>query len=275
MPTKIALATKHGKFAQIAPWFEQLSEFELVLAEIDTDQFGTFSGEIPRTLSPRDAAIAKARAGAEWAGSDFGLASEGSVGPHPQFPWVNADHEVLALVCLSRDFAVVESFVSTEIFAKSESITASDQLEGIGQRFDLPQNAAIVSWRFGNQVEVRKGLTDAAELESLLAELLAQGASAIKVESDLRAMHSPSRQRNIEQCAQRLVARIASRCPGCNEIGWGRIGFEYGLPCGDCFEIVEAAAHSERFGCVACDHTETISLGLETIDAARCNYCNP
>lgn len=275
MPTKIALATKHGKLAQIAPWFEQLREFELLLAEIDTDRFGTFSGEIPRTLSPRDAAIAKARAGAEAVGCDFGLASEGSIGPHPQFPWVNADHEVLALVCLSRDFSVVESFVSTEIFAKAESVFGREQLAGIGERFDLPNHAAIVAWQFGNQVDVRKGITDSAEIEGLLAKLLEQGATEIKVESDLRAMHSPSRQRNIEQCAQRLVARIASRCPQCNEIGWGRIGFEYGLPCADCFEIVDSAAHSERFGCVVCEHTETISLGLETIDAARCNYCNP
>lgn len=275
MPTQIALATKHGKLAQLAPAFERIPEFELVLAEIDTDEFGTFSGEIPRTLTPKDAAIAKARAGALAAGWDFGLASEGSIGRHPQFPWVNADQEVLALVCLSKDFAVVETFVSTEIFAKAESISAPEQFAGIGERFDLPQHAVIVSWQVGGQTQVRKGITRAVELEDLLEGLLAQGASAIKVETDLRAMHSPSRQRNIVRCAEKLVARIASRCPLCHEIGWGRIGFEYGLPCSDCFEIVEAVAHSERFGCVACDHHETVSLGLATIDAARCNFCNP
>lgn len=58
MAHQIALATKHGKLDQIAPAFLAIPDFELVLAEIDTDRFGTFSGDIPRTHSPKDGAFA-------------------------------------------------------------------------------------------------------------------------------------------------------------------------------------------------------------------------
>ena len=275
MQTQIALVTKHGKLAQIAPAFEALTEFELVVAEVDTDLFGTFSGEVPRTLSPKDAAIAKARAGAEALGLEFGLASEGSIGAHPQFPFVNSNQEVLALVCLSRGFSVVETFTSTDIVAKSKIVTSIESLTDLADGFDLPNHAVIVSARFGQEQQIEKGIQDSGELVALVTELLERGAKEVRVESDFRAMLSPSRQRNIAKCAERLAARIASRCPSCNEIGWGRIGFEYGLPCGDCFEPVASAAHSEKFGCVACDYTETVSLGLETIEASRCDFCNP
>jgi hypothetical protein len=46
MSKTVALATKHGKLSQISPWIQGLDGWTVELAEIDTDQFGTFSGEI-------------------------------------------------------------------------------------------------------------------------------------------------------------------------------------------------------------------------------------
>lgn len=275
MTIQIALATKHGKLAQIAPAFEALIEFELVVAEVDTDRFGTFSGEVPRTISPKDAAIAKARAGAAELGLDFGLASEGSIGAHPQFPFVNSNQEVLALVSRSRGFSVVESFVSADIVAKSKTLNSTENLSDLPNGFDLPNHGVIVSARFADELQVEKGIREVGNLLAAVTNMFERGANEVRVESDFRAMMSPSRQRNIAKCAEKLVARIASRCPSCNEIGWGRTGFEYGLPCGDCFALVATAASAEKLGCVACDHVEIVSLGLETIDASRCDICNP
>lgn len=275
MAHQIALATKHGKLGQIAPAFLAIPDFELVLAEIDTDRFGTFSGDIPRTHSPKDAAIAKAQAGAAELGLDYGLASEGSIGSHPQFPWVNSDQEVLALVCVSRGFSLVETFVSSDIFAKSRSVVAHENVPDLAVEFDLPNHAVILAAQVGGQLVVEKGIREAGELVARLTDFLARGAREVRVETDFRAMMSPSRQRNIMRCAERLAARIASRCPDCNEIGWGRIGYEYGLPCSGCREVVETAPHSEKLGCVSCRFNLTVSLGLETIEASRCDFCNP
>lgn len=46
MSKTVALATKHGKLSQIGPWIQGLDGWTDELAEIDTDQFGTFSSEI-------------------------------------------------------------------------------------------------------------------------------------------------------------------------------------------------------------------------------------
>lgn len=275
MTKTIAVATKHGKLSQIQPAFDLVPGWELVLAEIDTDQFGTFSGEIPRTLSARETAIAKAKAGALALGLDYGLASEGTIGPHPSIPFINADTEVLALICLSKDFAVVESLVSTDIFAKSSTVSISSDLEAIATEMDLANHALNVYSSKDKRTLLHKGIQNPSEFIRCVAEALTGPSVELVVETDFRAMNSPSRQLNIALCAERLVSRITSLCPLCREIGWGKIGHEYGLPCIQCDQVSTTAAHSEVYGCVACEHRELVSLGVKSVDPSRCDYCNP
>jgi len=54
---------------------------------VDTDQFGTFTGEVARTGAPADAARAKARLAMSVTGLPYGLASEASYGPLPGGGW--------------------------------------------------------------------------------------------------------------------------------------------------------------------------------------------
>jgi hypothetical protein len=275
MRKMIAVATKHGKLAQIQPAFALLPEWELKLAEIDTDQFGTFSGEVPRALSPKETAIEKAKAGARSLGLDYGLASEGTIGPHPHIPFINADTEILALVCLSKDFAVVETFVSTEIFAKSLTVTLDSDLEAIALEMDAPNHAVNVYLGKSKSKILHKGISSSEEFITLVSQSLEALGEDLLVESDFRAMNSPSRQANIAACAEKLVKRISSCCPECQEIGWGKVGYEYGLPCIQCDQVSQTAAHSEVYGCVACPHKELVPLGVESIDPSRCDSCNP
>jgi hypothetical protein len=274
MPKKIALATKHGKLTQIAPAFESLRDWQIELVEIDTDVYGTFSGEVPRLLAPREAAIEKARAGALHAGCDFGLASEGTIGPHPQIPFINADLEVMAFVDLKTDFAVVETLISPEIQAYSSTVNTDTDIEDLIAKLDLPAHAANVTINIDGERQFIKGIHQPEELRRLVADALGQSAT-VEVENDFRAMSSPSRQANIAALAEKLAARLGSNCPACKQIGWGSVGFEYGLPCSDCFEVVASVAHSEKLGCVTCDHSELRSLGRDSVDPARCERCNP
>ena len=274
MPKKIALATKHGKVAQIAPAFASLGDWQIELVEIDTDIYGTFSGEVPRLLTPRDAAIEKARAGALHAGFDFGLASEGTIGPHPQIPFINSDLEVMAFVDLKTNFAVVETLMSIEIQAYSSTVNSDTDIEDLIAKLDLPAHAANVTINIDGERQFIKGIHRPEELRRVVAKALGQSAT-VEVENDFRAMSSPSRQANIVALAEKLAARIGSHCPACNQIGWGSLGFEYGLPCSDCFEVVVSVAHSEKLGCATCDHSELRSLGRESVDPARCERCNP
>lgn len=274
MPKKIALATKHGKLTQIAPAFESLRDWQIELVEIDTDIYGTFSGEVPRLLTPRDAAIEKARAGALHAGFDFGLASEGTIGPHPQIPFINSDLEVMAFVDLKTNFAVVETLMSIDIQAYSSTVNSDTDIEDLIAKLDLPAHAANVTINIDGAGQFIKGIHRPEELRRVVAKALGRSAT-VEVENDFRAMSSPSRQANIGALAEKLAARIGSHCPACNQIGWGSVGFEYGLPCSDCFEVVASVAHSEKLGCVTCDHSELRSLGRESVDPARCERCNP
>lgn len=55
----VAFGTRHGKEHQVAQAFAAVLRAEVVTPPgLDTDQFGTFSGETSRTLSPVDAARA-------------------------------------------------------------------------------------------------------------------------------------------------------------------------------------------------------------------------
>jgi hypothetical protein len=59
------------------------------------------------------------------------------------------------------------------------------------------------------------------------------------------------------------------------DIGFGKVGFEYGLPCSDCDQVVQSVANAERHACVSCEHTELRTLGKTTVDPSRCDFCNP
>ncbi len=273
MPKSIALATKHGKLSQIGPWIEALDGWTIELAEIDTDQFGTFSGEVAREKSPRDTAIAKAKAAAELLGSDYGLASEGTIGAHPAYPWVNSDHEILALVRQTDDFVLVETFLSPDIQAHSEEVDENTDLDELAAKLDLPTHAAIIVADV--DTVLHKGVHDPSDFKKKVVEALLSGNKKLRVENDFRAMHSPSRQLNISKCAELLANRIKTKCAACGEIGFGKVGYEYGLPCSDCDHVVESVANSERHACVSCEHTELRALGQTTVDPSRCDFCNP
>ena len=59
--TLVVFGTRHGKEQQAArPFAELLGARVVAPPGLDTDRFGTFSGEVPRTLAPLDAARAKA-----------------------------------------------------------------------------------------------------------------------------------------------------------------------------------------------------------------------
>lgn len=275
MVRKIALATKHGKLAQIAPAFEQLQGWKVELVVIETDKYGTFSGEVPRVLSPKEAAIQKAREGALAGNLKYGLASEGTIGPHPQLPFINTDLELMAFVDLDRDITIIETLLSSQIQAYTAEVDQDTNFDELVNKLDLPFHAANIVIHNEKEAEYIKGIREPEELKSHIFEALKDSAVRVEVQNDFRAMNSPSRQANIQLLAEKLVARMASNCPACNEMGWGKTGFEYGVPCRDCNLMATSVANSEKLGCISCDFTQLVSLGRDYADPSQCDYCNP
>ncbi len=75
----VAVGTRHLKQRQLAPAFTDVLGARLVVPDdLDTDRFGTFSGEMARTASARETACKKARLGMCVTGLRCGVASEAS-----------------------------------------------------------------------------------------------------------------------------------------------------------------------------------------------------
>jgi hypothetical protein len=99
----VLLASKHEKERVIRPIFHDKIGCTLYTSDFDTDQFGTFTGEIPRIQNAYQTCILKARAAAIAADCFFSIASEGSFGAHPAIPFLASDHEIMeGIIHISR-----------------------------------------------------------------------------------------------------------------------------------------------------------------------------
>jgi hypothetical protein len=267
-----ALATKHQKEKILSPVFERLN-ISIAHAEVDTDQLGTFSGEIPRLGSPRETVIKKARMGMELKGLQYGVASEGSIGTDSNLIFLNSDVELLAWIDGKNGIEIVESLKSFEIFAQSGSFKKDDSYIDFLEKIDFPNHAVIVRGDTSGS-PIHKGINDLAKLNTLIKEIFKDSQSVV-IENDLRAHFSPSRRLNIERLGNKLIDRLASLCKKCNLPGWGAIDYIYGLPCHDCGEVNSEAVSGKIFGCCKCDYREEIYGDKKSITAAECFLCNP
>ena len=273
---KIALTTKHEKLKLIKPAFDEHLGCNVFEVNLDTDQLGTFSGEIERVAAPRETAIQKARLGMNLTGLPIGIASEGSVGPDPIIPFIHSNIEHLVLVDDENQIVISEVYRSFEITAATISTTPKTDLTDFLNKADFPAHRLIV--RSSNKTEnfCIKGIADLGELTEAIAEVSRISPDGLViVESDLRAMHSPSRQRNITEVAKLLASRVSQRCPSCQLPGWGRVGYEKGLYCSECGLDNPSAIRQEILGCVKCDHVEPGIVIASELDPAQCNFCNP
>ena len=273
---KIALTTKHDKLRLIAPAFTEQIGCELVEVNLDTDQLGTFTGEIERIDPPRETAIAKARLGMRATGLQIGIASEGSIGVDPLVPFLQSDIEHMVLVDDARGIVIAESYRTFEITAATITVAPGGDLTEFLADADFPNHALIVRPSGTPSNNAIKGITDPQQLfDAITSRAQISPDGLVVVESDLRAMHSPSRQKNITEAAKLLAARVAQLCPACHLPGWGRVGYERGLPCEACGRMQANAIRQERLGCVGCDHTDLGPVLATSVDPANCGGCNP
>ena len=108
-------ATMHKKDKILAPSFrEQLKATLQAPKNLNTDQFGTFSGEITRPSNIKAVLREKALLGTKLTGLRQGLASEGTFGPHPWIPFVQSNRETLLFVDLDREIEIFVDHVSTK-----------------------------------------------------------------------------------------------------------------------------------------------------------------
>lgn len=274
-----ALATKHGKERLIARPLWAAVGLEVVVPEsIDTDQLGTFSGEVERSGSPLDTALRKARLGMAALGLPLGLASEGSFGPHPYAPFVALNHELLLFVDDEAGFQVAERLVTEQTNYSHTDAASVEELAAFLSRARFPSHALIVRPKSGFMPgSLFKGIQSAEALAAAVQQCARLSADGLAhVETDMRAHLNPTRRRAIRTLVVRLARRLQQCCPSCHTPGWGVVDLERGLPCEWCgcrTDLVKA----EILGCPRCEHrtSRPRSEGPDRAPAQYCPVCNP
>lgn len=266
----VAVGTKHGKQHQFAPAFRRVLGAALTTPAVDTDRFGTFSGEVARTGSPHDAARAKARLAMTVTGLPYGIASEASYGPLPG-GWLG--HEEILLFCDDvAGIEIVEGYRTSSVPAVGQRVSHYDDVPA-ALLSGLPGQALIVR-PASAVIAITKGITGTAALRPAIETAVSASPEGMAlVEPDLRAHHNPSRRLILTALAETMARRLATPCPSCGAPGFGRIDTEPGLPCGVC-DSPTPLRHMEIHACAACAHRERRPVG-SVADPADCPACNP
>ncbi len=270
----VLLASKHNKEQVIKPVFLEKLACNVCVEDIDTDQFGTFTGEVPRTLSAYETCILKAKHAANEKKYVLSIASEGSFGPHPSNPFIPHAHEIMVFVDLEHDWIIAEQLVTPNTNYKMMTIDQDTILDSFLESVHFPSHALTL--QSGDRQNVlEKGIRSHDKLGASLAAGFKQY-NELFIATDMRAMMNPTRMQTLADLAEKLAVRIMSTCPGCGIPGFGFKSVSGHLPCSLCGDETNMYRY-EDWGCIQCDYQEQRSRTdqLMVADPSRCDYCNP
>ncbi|MFM6936191.1 MAG: DUF6671 family protein [Aquirufa sp.] len=272
----IAIATKHGKEAVIAPRLSEALGLRCVNSDqLDTDTLGTFSGEVERRLNPLETARLKCSLAMEITGTELAIASEGSFGAHPSIPFIPAHEELLVLIDKKNAWEFVVRRLETKTNYSQILLQSYDELDGFLTQAQFPSHAIIIKKSADDPTDCVKGVHDERALRETIHRFM-QRYGQCSLETDMRAMHNPTRMIVIDALTLELVQQIQSACPVCNTPGFRLTDIKRGLLCSNC-GLPTRSVKSEVYRCQFCQHTEqrAPSHGLKMEDPMYCDFCNP
>ena len=273
---RLGLATMHGKERAVAPPFRRLIGAEVMaVPDLDTDQLGTFSGEVPRPDALVETALLKAELVFKWLDVDCALASEGSYGPIGRVPLNPGGVEILAFIDRKRGFRLIETLSTHRTNWRLQRFEAGDPerllaLKGMG----FPEFGVFVGCNSDMSHPV-KGLKTVDEVIAAMDREARRSDDGLAVlYSDMRAHRNPTRMKVLRALSWKLARRLATLCPGCAAPGFGHIDSRRGLPCEGCGEPTHWIDF-EIDGCAACGHAVARPRkdGRRTASRLSCRAC--
>lgn len=277
----LVIATMHGKEAVMAPLLEQRLGLKVLTSPaLDTDLFGTFSGELERTGSQVDAARAKVEKAMEMTGADLAIASEGSFNPHHIYFFATGNYELVLLRDRKYNMEWQGWSVSTDVQAGSRAFFSTGEAIRFAREFGFPGHGVIIKVpaKYNGFLYLKKGISTTEELEQAATEALrfASAEQAAVLENDLRAFHNPTRMEAIRQATLNLLNRLDHSCPACTWPGFATEEKIKGLPCSLCGSPTDLILY-EVHHCNKCDFRmeKLREDGLENADPMYCPSCNP
>lgn len=276
---RAVVATMHGKERVIAPLAARFLGLDVRVAEgIDTDAFGTFSREIERIGTPRDAARAKIAAAFRLApDAKVGIASEGSFGPHPSVPFCALNRELVLLIDRETGLELVGHHAAIDTNFAHAVVTAPAAGLAFAAKAGFPAHGVIVMGVLEGQpaphLALFKAITTEADLAAVIDRTVALTGAA-HIETDMRAHRNPRRMRAIKRAMIDLVRRERSRCPSCTRPGFAMTGRVHGLPCTWCATPTHLT-RAEVWTCEGCGYSEERPVSAQGADPMHCEDCNP
>lgn len=278
---KLVIATMHGKESVIGPLLERQLGVKVFLSEdLNTDAFGTFSGELDRSGNQVDAARAKVEKAMELTGADLAIASEGSFNPHHLYFFATGNYELVLLRDKKNNMEWQGWHVSTEVQAGSKAFYTVAEAVSIARDFDFPRHGVLIKVPQTGKgfLYLRKGLRTEEELAGAAAEALAHSTheQPAVLENDLRAFHNPTRMEAVKRATLNLLERLDCSCPACSWPGFATEEKIKGLPCSLCGSPTDLTLY-EVHHCNHCDFRmeKRRQDGLENADPMYCPSCNP
>lgn len=272
----LLIATKHEKEKVIAPILEKELGVKCFIAlDFDTDELGTFTGEVERKDDPITTARNKCLMAMELANCDLAIASEGSFGTHPTIYFAPADDEFLLFIDKKYRLEIIVRELSMETNFNGSEIKTETELQEFAANAIFPSHGLILRKSKDDCIEIVKGITDKEQLNNTFRHLIDHYGTAY-VETDMRAMYNPSRMKVIEKAVCKLVEKIKSLCPTCESPGFGITGSSQGLRCELC-NLPTRSTLSYIYTCQKCNYKkeEQYPNGKQTEDPMYCDFCNP
>jgi hypothetical protein len=274
----VVLTTKHEKLKIISSPFLENLNLQVMIAALDTDALGTFSGEKERPGSALEVIEKKCRMGMQATGMKLGLASEGSFGPHPLIPFIPSNYEMMMFVDDEIGFKLCETLLTSTTNYQQLATGSWEDILNFSKSLKFPSHGLIVrpnNWQ--DKRIIFKGITSESALRKAFEEAKALSEDGLVwLETDMRAHMNPMRMEVIGQLAHKLSSRLACTCPKCGAPGWGKVRTEPGLPCEFCNTPTDMNLR-EIFGCVLCDYEESKPRedGKTQAEQRYCPECNP
>jgi hypothetical protein len=273
---KLLIASMHCKERAFAPLLEPKLGVTCVTAKnFDTDVFGTFSGEVPRRDIPMEILRKKCRNAIEQSDLDLVIASEGSFGPHPTLMMIPANEEWVMLFDRKNDLEISARVLSTSTNFDGRYINDLEALHHFAAAVHFPTHALILRNSKGGNEEIIKGITGLAVLISHFESMKAKYGKVF-AETDMRAMHNPTRMKVIAAATEQLIQKINHACPACTTPGFDVVKVETGLLCAHC-GMPTKAIKKIMYECKKCTYQSVVMFPnkKETEDPMYCDYCNP
>ena len=269
-------ATKHGKEALLKPLLAELG-INCIATPVDTDEFGTFSGEVERTGSTRDTLRKKIKAAADqYSEAQLILASEGSFGPHPLIGFLQTDLESLLMWDRETGSEIYAEYLATDPIHAEKILGPQDDFRAFLKEIKFPDHGVIVHPE-GLLTPLFKGLhRERAVEQAILDCFVASKTARVVLMTDLRACHNATRRDAIHKAGRKLIESLKLLCPTCEYPGFAVIEGVPGLPCGDC-GLPSRIAKAVLIACQRCKTKEERPRpdGKRELDSSECEFCNP